>query len=438
MPLPTLRRKAQKHASLLIILAGALIVRLPLIPLSAWWSRDMTDEDFWKEWMLTIHQHGLLNIFRAVDTDYVGYHYVLWLLSLVNDAFSGGYGPDAAGVQLLVKTPPILFDLGLVVAVYAVSRSLFEELHLPRANASAIVAAAVFAFQPVVIYDSAVWSQTDSAVTLAMLLSLFFVTRGRTKLGFGVWAIGFLVKPHPIIILPVLLYLSWRRSPKSLLRGLATVASVWLAGLAPWLLHGDIVELGHVYSRLVNADYGGLSAQAWNLWWLVSKTAHPQPDQSIVPLVTYRNFGLLATVLAGFLALFYLHARSNLRGALITAGYLAFAFYMLPLSVHERYLYPFLVFMLPLAVVEKKWRVLYVTASVALFLNVIFAGPPVRDFSGRWVNSPFGVAIASLNCLVFGLFTVDMARTALPSARSLLRRGEGARAVLPGVPDEAH
>ena len=340
-------------------------------------------------------------------------------------------------LRVLVKAPPILFDLGLIVAVYAVSRSLFEEMRLRHSRALALAAAAVIAFQPAVLYDSAVWSQTDSAVTLAMLLSLFFVARGRTVLGFGIWAAGFLIKPHPIIILPLLLYLAWRLGRAPLRRGLLTVAAVWLVGLGPWLLHGDALNILRVYRSLFEADYSRLSASAWNLWWFFDVSLHPQPDQGILPFVTYRTVGLVLTVSAGFLALFYLHARPNLRGALVAAAYLSFAFYILPISTHERYLYPFLAFMLPVAVAEARWRPLYGTASVAFFFNLAVVAPPIQDFSGRWISSPFTVAIAALNCLLFALFTLAVVPVALPSIRALLHRSsEGARAVFRGAAGE--
>jgi Gpi18-like mannosyltransferase len=318
-----------------------------------------------------------------------------------------------------------------------VSRALFEELRLPRSNLLALIAATVIAVQPAVLYDSAVWSQTDSAVTLAMLLALFFVERGSTKLGFGIWAVGFLIKPHPIIILPLLIYLAWRQSPRALRSGVATVAGVWLVGLGPWLLHGDLLNILRVYRGLFEADYSRLSASAWNLWWFFDVSLHPQPDQGILPFITYRTVGLVLTACAGFLALFYLHARPNLRGALVAAAYLSFAFYLLPISTHDRYLYPFLAFMLPVAVAEARWRALYGLASIAFFFNLVVVAPPIESFVGRWVGSPFTVAVAALNCLLFALFTVALVPIAAQSARTLLLRGRaGARAVLGGAAGE--
>ena len=437
VPPAAVRRIVRSYYPLGALLAVALIVRIALTPLWAYLPNDFTDEGFWKDWMLAIHQHGLLNIFRTSTTDYVGYHYVLWLLTLVYDAIGGAYGHEVFRLHLLVKAPPILFDLGLIVAVYAVSRSLFEELRMRRAETLALSAAAIIALQPAVIYDSAVWSQTDSAVTLAMLLALFFVVRGRTKLGFGVWAAGFLLKPHPIIILPLLLYLTWRRNAKALAPGLAAVAAVWLVGLGPWLLHGDTGDVLRVYKTLFSGEEQRLSAGAWNVWWFFDLTLHPKPNQAVFGFVTYRTLGFLFTVSAGFLALFYLHARSHLRGALVAAAYLAFAFYLLPVSTHDRYLYPFFAFMLPVAIAEKRWRLLYVGASLTFFLNLAVVAPPIYAFSGRWTESPFTIGVAALNCALFGLFTLEIARVALPSLYALLRRrSRGLRAVPEGLPDE--
>jgi Gpi18-like mannosyltransferase len=437
--LVTLHRTIRSHLALVVLLVVAFAVRIPLLHVWAYQTKDFTDEGFWKNWMVAIHRHGLLNIFRTTDTDYVGYHYVLWLLVHINGILHGTWDYHDMQLRVLVKTPPVLFDLGLIVAVYVVSRSLFEELRLRRSQALALGAAAVIAFQPAVLYDSAVWSQTDSAVTLAMLLSLFFVVRGRTMLGFGTWAAGFLIKPHPIIILPLLLYLAWRQGRTALSQGLLTVVAVWLVGLGPWLLHGDALNILRVYRSLFEANYDKLSASAWNLWWFEDVALHPKPDQSILPFITYRTVGLVLTIAAGFLALFYLHARPNLRGALVAAAYLSFAFYLLPISTHERYLYPFLAFMLPVAVAEARWRPLYATVSVAFFFNLAVVAPPIQDFAGRWVGSPFTVAVAALNCALFALFTIAVVPVALPSIRAFLyRSSEGVRAVFRGLAGEAN
>ena len=73
-----------------IVLAG-LIVRITLMPLWAHLPNGLTDEGFWKHWIEHIHSGGVLNIFRTTNTDYVGYHWVLWLLTLVYEVMGGPY-----------------------------------------------------------------------------------------------------------------------------------------------------------------------------------------------------------------------------------------------------------------------------------------------------------------------------------------------------------
>ena len=67
--------------SLALIIFAAMLVRVPLTPLYAYLPGNALDEYAWKRWMQAIHQYGVLNVFGHANTDYVGYHWVLWVLS---------------------------------------------------------------------------------------------------------------------------------------------------------------------------------------------------------------------------------------------------------------------------------------------------------------------------------------------------------------------
>ena len=109
---------------LLLIVLSAVALRLALTPLYANLPDGMLDEGFWMYWMDLIHQHGVLNIFRESNTDYVGYHWVLWMLDLVYAPFGTRYDPHSPGLHFLVKVPPIIFDVVLIVTVYYATRTL--------------------------------------------------------------------------------------------------------------------------------------------------------------------------------------------------------------------------------------------------------------------------------------------------------------------------
>ena len=127
---------------------------------------------------------------------------------------------------------------------------------------------------------------------------------------------------------------------------------------------------------------------------------------------------------AAALAAGYTSARRDLHGLLVAGAYLAFAFYMLPMSIHERYLFPVLALLLPVAIIDRRWMCLYVPASLALFANMFVIAPPVQAWSGRWVDAPFIPLVAAANVAMFAAYTVVVARVAggeLPAAASFVR-----------------
>ncbi|HEY8173532.1 MAG TPA: hypothetical protein VIH21_10650 [Dehalococcoidia bacterium] len=405
------RTRSHTLLALAAILAVAVAIRFALTPLYAYLPNNYLDEGFWKDWMRTIHEHGVLNIFRASDTDYVGYHWVLWAMSEVYAVAGGPYTQTTPSLHVLVKMPSIIFDALLIVAVYASTASLARAEGRRNGERLALVAAAVIALQPAVVYDSAVWAQTDAAVTLAMLVSVVCVANGMPVAGFSAWTLGFLVKPHPIIVLPILVVLALRGwGPRALVEGMVAIVVVTAIVLGPWILHGDGIRIARTYQALFDADYGRLSASAWNIWWFRDVAAHPSPDARIFAAlpVTYRTIGALLSATSALLACAVAWRAPTFRVGLLAAAYLAFAFYELPISTHERYGYPFLVLLLPVALLDRRWLWLYVPASLAFFVNMVVVAPPIHSLSDRWIESPFSLAVAAANAAMFAAFTLVM------------------------------
>ncbi len=195
--------------------------------------------------MRAIHSDGVLNIFRTSETDYVGYHWVLWLMTLAWDTGGGSYAEGDTPLHIFVKLPSIVFDVALILAVFGATNAVLRECGgwaSARAHRTALLAAAIVAFQPAVIYDSAIWAQTDSAITAAMLGAIVLAFAGRPFSAGTVWGLGLAIKPHPIIIGPVLLLVLWRAgSWRALVRGGAGVVLVATLVLGPWILHGPFL-----------------------------------------------------------------------------------------------------------------------------------------------------------------------------------------------------
>jgi uncharacterized membrane protein len=207
-----MRLRAHGSRALAAIMVVAILLRFALSPLYAYLPGRFLDEGFWKQWMQHIDEGGVLNVFRTSDANYVGYQWVLWLLSIIYSWIGGPYDPRTPSLHVLVKTPPIMFDLVLIGVVFVATRALAREsgAHEKRAVQLALAAAAVIAVHPAVVYDSAVWSQTDSAITVAMLGAVLLAQRGNALAAGVVLGLGFAVKPHPVIVLPLVLLLCAR------------------------------------------------------------------------------------------------------------------------------------------------------------------------------------------------------------------------------------
>jgi hypothetical protein len=410
------------------LVVAAIVLRLLLSPLWAYLPGGYSDEQLWKYWMEYSHDHGVLNIFDADFVNYIGYQWVLWLLALVYGVIGGPYTDTTPSLHIMVKMPAMIFDLMLIVTVYAATLLLagrYESL-ASRRKRVALTAAAVIAFQPAIVYDSAVWSQTDSAVACSMLASLVLAARGRIDAAWAVLALGFLIKPQPVIMAPVLVVMSYRASGRlGVMQGALVAAVVLLVTLEPWLVNGEVTRIASIYRDLFGGEYSPfpgerLSASAWNVWWFADVANHPSPADPLfgtLPFFTYRAAGIALSIGAGLLALLYLAPRPRLHDTLIAASYIAFAFYMLPISTHERYLLPFFALMLPVALVDRSWLRVYIPLSVTFFLNLAVVAPPIEALAGRWNESPFTLLCAAANVAMFLWFTAWMANEATKVVR---------------------
>ena len=420
------RLAAARRHPLATIIVCAVALRLALSPLTANLPNGLTDEGFWKYWMQAIDRHGILNIFRTTDTDYVGYHWVLWALTWVYRALGGSsYSNSDPLLHILVKLPSIAFDVLLILVVHWSTTVLLERAGVDRGRVrtGALAAAAVIAFQPAVLYDGAIWAQTDSAITAAMLSALVLASLNRPFAAAAAWALGLMVKPHPIIIAPMVLLLIWRTGgPRALVRAGTGLAVVTVIVLGPWTFHGDLPRIVDVYVELFTKERDRLSELAWNAWWIFDQRGDPRPASEIWDLpITFKQAALGLSLLAGAMASTYAVVRPGLRPALVAAAYVAFAFHALPIGSHERYLYPFLGLLLPVVILEPRWRWLYTAVSITFFLNLFVVAPPLRRWMDRWVYEDFGVVVAGINVLLFLAFTL------LLVGGLLVRPGRGCR-----------
>ena len=141
---------------LVIMLAVSFIVRLLLFPLQGY----PIDTDDFTSWFNTAATHGIRPFYTVTWADYPPFNvYIFWLFGSLAKTFS------TISVVNFIKLAPNLFDLGTAALIYFFVRkqSSFK---------LALVATALYAFNPAVIFNAAVWGQFDAIYTFFLVLSL--------------------------------------------------------------------------------------------------------------------------------------------------------------------------------------------------------------------------------------------------------------------------
>jgi Gpi18-like mannosyltransferase len=408
-----------------LVVAVAALARMPFW-LAYTHAYGNGDAIIWQVWARSIHEHGFINVLRTADSNNLGYHYVLWPTSIVYSWISPGFELWTPAFRVLIKIPPFLADLGITALVFAAARSLVPAAATPaRRNALAAAAALAFALAPASIYDSMWWSQIDAINAICMLGAVMLLARGRVELAFAVWMLGFLAKPQPIVILPVLLAFTYFQfGTLDALRGIAAAALVFAAAVAPFVIHGDARLVVETYDRMLQQWPLDLAQGAWNGWSILDVAGDPRPGDALLIIggltLTYANASLALCAVATMVAIAWLRRNLHLAGLLMASAAMVFAFYMLPTSTHERYLYPMFALLAPLLVRDRRIVALYTVMSVTFILNLLALNPPTGHDFWLWERTPFAVAVAALNVAVYLVFLASMAFEALAPRRRLL------------------
>lgn len=306
-----------------------------------------------------------LSIMVFAGTGYV-YNYV----------FSPTYDLWALAYRYAIKFPAILADAAIAVSLFFIFRRY-------KGIWWGLAAGLIFAVHPASIHTSAVWGQTDSWYTLAMVLAVYAAARNKWILCGALTAASLLLKVHAIMMLPLigLLVIQNNRRIGGFILG---ATAVTCAVLLPFALDGDPWAPLKVYTEAVGA-YPQLAVGANNFWSAFYGPASGGLDTDLfMGWITYRSVGLLLFAAAALAVIVVMrqwitNARENSRVRplmlLLTAGLLAHAFFIFNTEIHERYLYSYLAFALPLLVTGGMGITLYASVSLVLLFNLLAVLP---------------------------------------------------------------
>jgi dolichyl-phosphate-mannose-protein mannosyltransferase len=447
--------------ALIVLLLGGLALRLTIAYVLFPEARFKGDILSFGKWSIGLDQFGPGGFYQNIPADYppaslLALWPVGWLARITTDSAEAAL--ELA--QDLAKTPTILAD---VVAAYVIYRLVIGWAWPGRrAELMALAAAALYLFNPAVIYDSAVWGQYESFGAVILLLGVAALIRGNSEGAAAIAVTAALVKPQFGVVLLSLVglvllkrhlfrpgsgprhppwgprriagWLSEHQGPRRLLTSAIAAAVAFFVFALPFGLGPYEAALR---MRGSAGLFPGLSVNAWNMWAFVGSDGKAPLFESLsrsaddVPLL-----GPIPGVVIGaiLLAVGYLWtvwraaARDDRWTLLIALAVLIIFFFALPTRVHERYLVPVLAVLPLLAVGGRKWIVPLVLLSGASLANMHGVLAKGVDPLGLFARSSEVIATSAVTVTVVGLWAAWQLRPSLQTSPDGFDRASADRA----------
>jgi dolichyl-phosphate-mannose-protein mannosyltransferase len=356
------------------------------------------DLNTFASWFNTATESGLGTFYNPPNwCDYPPFNvYLFWGFGSLAKALSLSGTPAIFNV---IKLLPNLFDTATAFLIF-----VFVKKHLDFR--AAVLATALYAFNPAVIFNAAVWGQFDAIYTFFLVLSVMLILASQPELSAAVFTLSVLTKPQGIALAPLIAYLilskyrlQWRRLVTSLVAVVATVFVV----IIPFEWSNPLTFLSNIYFNAYNnPTYQVTSLNAFNVWALRGMWI---PDTQGIFFLTPNIIGWAMFAALTIFTLFFVHKR---RGAseeaivLFAAFVLLFGFFMLPTRIHERYLFPVISMLTLMFPFIKKTRSLYAVLTATLFANISYVLYWLNtDGSRNLSGDPVVLAVSLINLIVF-------------------------------------
>jgi len=377
-------------------LAFAALAALWVIKTAAlhWFHGFYFDVDEARTWALRIATGGPAHFYGPGYTIEINYPpggiYPLWPFGALGRELNLSWD----NLRIAAETPPLLADLLIGTTMFAYLRRSGGSLK------SAWAGTLFVALNPALLFDTVVWGQTDSIVTALMWLATLATLDSAYVIAAAILGFAVLVKPHALILIPLLACRVLRKDGFSRLWAPAgAFALTVVVAVAPFAMDRPWYWLPRFYS-VVMASNPETSVNAFNLMAMVGGLRQPET-------VTFHGVSAFTLGLVLMLTVLALSCgwvwRNQSSSALMLAVFFAlFGEFLFAPRMHERYLYPAMVFFAPLALEGFFWFSTFALLTLNWLFNLAYVLHALE--TTFWLDTRPAAAMlsAALNLVLFG------------------------------------
>ena len=317
---------------------------------------------------------------------------------------------DGTFANMFLKIPAVISDILIGFIIY----KIFQK----KDNKKALFASSLFLFNPISIYNSAVWGQFDAVPTMFFVLSLFLLLKHKYFMSIFSVFLSLYIKFSVLPLLPLYLVILLFIGPRGKII-FYTFTSILIA----LVLTLPISQEPHLWLiNFIRANGAGkldnVSSNAYNFWWIILSPKvtdiTPKAGETFI-FFSYFTWGYL------FYALFFVplvmivkKLKKNVLSpehlfGLFTA--LTFVFYLFLATMHERYLYPLFPLLAIYVGFRREFLWLFIAVSTIHAINVIAAWQPIKISSqtlsiltGRYFSLSMSFALLFLGIYFYYKF----------------------------------
>lgn len=366
---------------ILILVLITLLIRLLLVNSDGYG----TDLNTFKAWANMLYKNNLSNFYYDPSfTDYPPlYMYFLYVIGFIINILKIPF--DSTMAIILIKLPAIFFDVLTVVFIYKVAIKKM----LPK---TAFFLGLIYALNPAIFVDSAIWGQIDSFYTFLMAVSVYFLVKSPDShdndktlinknylFSFLLFTLAVLAKPQALIFSPIYIFVFFRYlftnySKKQkiysiLVTFISCIALIFIVCI-PFINGLDFRVITKQYvSTLSQYDYTTLNA--YNFYNIIGKN-FVDANQIFFATVTYKAFGTFSIIFFTIVTFCFLYEnRFNKFSLFFSCAFINTSTFLFSTKMHERYLFPTLLFLLLTYIYkkDKKLLILFFLFSFTLFVN---------------------------------------------------------------------
>jgi len=427
--------------SLIIIISLAFIIRI----IASIWSfeyRENTDVLRYKDWARISYVYGLAETYKTEHITFgtlpnnqpPGLLYILsasYRLHIQLSKMLLRVIPYSEKVNALLNGPVMSFMLRLPSIISDCLIGILIFLFLKRFNRKrgVLLAPSLFLFNPVVIYNSAVWGQVDAIVNVSFLFSFWLLFNKHTFLSILLFSLCILTKFSLLYMTPFYL-LFWSRELKNIWNYFHATVLASVAGIIFILpiSTNPFLWFLHFISNNTTGEMTNITAFAMNVWWVIFRPfisiGNPNnlfsfsevrlinsPDSSTlwlgVPLFRWAVGLFIVFCIPLFLSIYKRKNLSIQYIFLVLTNCSLLAFILLP-QMHERYMYPAFIFLAFSSVFFCRFIISYVILSILNMINVYIVWHPMtipffpyQIWTGIWFQWLISLCTVVTLCVVY-------------------------------------